>query len=246
MNVLGFDSSEWQDRPETPAFIDANKAVAAGAKFAICRISYGLEPDRIGTRAFDAFRAAGMPMVAVYQFADYRTYAKHNVAKMVEHLAGRDPDKCAIDLENNEAYWPGNWPADGGRLTYWVNDWLTAYKQTKLKPRPLLYTNPGILKLMRSQPVLLAQIAQEMDLWTTWWTTGEPDAASIAPWTRYTIRQPTPSAVGAQFGMESGNLDLDYYNGSIEEMLAWKTGAQVLTVEERLAIVEQKQKDHGW
>ncbi|MBE3038629.1 MAG: hypothetical protein IMZ62_07445 [Chloroflexi bacterium] len=220
MSVLGFDSSQWQDAPETPVFIDANKAVAAGAKFAIPRASYGLVPDRIFPRAFDGYRAAGL-ITGAFQFADYRTYAKYNVQKFIQHLEGRVPDVNALDLENNDTYWPGMWPGNGANLTAWVWDWLIEYKAQAFTQKALLYINTGALKQMRANLPLLERIAAEMPLWLAWWDPGEPPAEKYWPWTRYTILQPRPSAVGKKFGMESGNLDLDYYPESLDELKAF-------------------------
>jgi GH25 family lysozyme M1 (1,4-beta-N-acetylmuramidase) len=246
--ILGADISAWQDDPNTPAFIDFAKAKSSGLEFVIIRALYGLVPDRIFDKAFDAAKKVGL-ITGIYTFADYRTYAVSNVAALVKHLGGREPDFVACDLENNEQYWPGMWPSDGGRLTYWVSDWLAAYKSTGLKGRPLLYTNPGIIRLMRAQPLVLAKIVAEMTLWTTWWDPGEPTLTAIAPWTKYHFVQPRPSAVGHQFGVESGNLDLDYWNGTLEELKAFVKHGPVVslpTLEERVATLEQKLKDHGW
>jgi len=235
--VPGFDTSEWQDDPKTPAFIDADKAVAMGAKFAIPRISYGLVPDRIGQRAFDVYKAAGLITLA-YQLGDYRTYAKYNVQAFIRHLGGRIPAKSVLDLENNDAYWPGFWPSDGGRLTYWVLDWLAEYKSYGLPLKPLLYTNPDTLRQMRADPGRLAKIADEMDLWVTWWDAGEPTAKAIAPWIKPTFVQPRPSAVGKQYGMESGNLDLDYWNGDLASLQAYANQAPAeLSDAEKLSIL---------
>jgi GH25 family lysozyme M1 (1,4-beta-N-acetylmuramidase) len=238
--VLGYDYSTWQGN------IDFNKSISAGTQFVIGRSSYGLMPDGIFQHTFDEARTAGL-IVGAYQFADYRNYAVNNIAALVKHLGGREPDFVACDLENNEQYWPGMWPADGGKLTYWVNDWLTAYKSTGLKGKPLLYTNPGIIRLMRAQPVLLAKIVSEMALW---WDPGDPTPTAIAPWLKYHFVQPRPSAVGHQFGVQSGNLDLDYWNGTLDELKAFVKHAPIVlpvsTLEDRVATLEQKLKDHGW
>jgi GH25 family lysozyme M1 (1,4-beta-N-acetylmuramidase) len=216
MRTLGFDCSQWQDNPDTPAFLDFNKAVTAGAKFAIMRFSYGKTIDRIARRAYDGYKAAGM-IVGAYQFADYRDWAQNSVAKLIEHLDGRKPDFLALDLEQNEQYWPGYWPSDGGRLTRWVMDWIDLVQVAFPKTPLVFYTNPDTIKQMHANAPLLAKVAEEAVLWLAWWREGEPPAQPL-PWTKCTFVQPTPTAVGKQFGMESGNLDTDYFNGTEEEL----------------------------
>jgi hypothetical protein len=241
MTVPGFDFSEWQG-----PIIDFNKAKSVGAQFCVARAAYGLIADKIFPAAFDAAKAVGL-ITGCYQFADYRTYAKYNVAKLMDHLGGRQPDFVALDLENNDTYWPGMWPSDSGRLTYWVNDWATELRLTKLTCPVLLYTNPGIIKLMRAAPVLLSKLTASMDLWTTWWDPGEPTAAAIAPWLTYKFVQPKPSAVGKVYGMESGNLDMDYYPGTLDELKAFVARTPPpLTIDQRLNVVEAILRTHGW
>jgi hypothetical protein len=217
--TLGFDTSQWQDAPETVAFIDPSKAVAQGAKFAIPRFSYGLIPDRIGPRAYDAYKSVGL-ITGAYDFADYRTYAKYNVAAFIKHLDGRVPAFVAPDLENNETYWPGMWPSDGSRLTYWIWDWISEFKLTGLPSKILLYTNLDTIRQMRAAPTLLAKIASEVGLWVAAYNPWEPTLASIAPWPKWTVWQPQKRAVGKLWGMESGDLDIDWWNGSLAQLEA--------------------------
>jgi GH25 family lysozyme M1 (1,4-beta-N-acetylmuramidase) len=120
----------------------------------------------------------------------------------------------------------------------------------------MLYTNPSTIKQMRAAPQKLATLAGQLPLWLAWYNSNPPAAASYAPWATYHIWQPTPSAVGHLYGMESGNVDTDTWNGTLEELIAFVNKIVIptpLTLEERLAIVEQKLKDveqklidHGW
>jgi len=216
----GFDTSEWNDNPNTVAFIDPAKAVAQGAKFAIPRISYGLVADRIGPRAYDAYKSVGL-ITGAFQFCDYRTFAKYNVAAFIRHLDGRVPAFVAPDLENNETYWPGSWPSDGSRLTYWIWDWISEFKLTGLTSKILLYTNRDTIRQMRAAPILLAKIASEVGLWVAAYDDWEPTLAEIAPWTKWSLWQPQKKADGKLYGMESGDLDHDWWNGSLAELQAF-------------------------
>ncbi len=254
MAVKGFDFSSWQDAPDTSAFIDFTKAKQQ-ADFCVARAAYGLGADRIFPRGYDEAKQAGL-ITGVYQFVDYRVTARANVQFLKLILNGRVPDLIAIDLEQNEAYWPGGWPSDGAKLTNFVSDYFDVYTGEGLTPPLMLYTNPDTLKQMRAAPQKLAALAAKLPLWLAWYNSNPPDPASYTPWATYHIWQPTPSAVGHQYGMESGNVDTDTWNGTLDELKAFVNGVtipQPLTIEERLAIVEKKLKeveqkllDHGW
>jgi len=247
MTVKGFDFSSWQDAPDTSAFIDFTKAKQQ-ADFCITRAAYGLGADRIFPRSYDEAKQAGL-IAGVYQFVDYRASARANVQFLKLMLNGRVPDLVALDLEQNEAYWPGGWPSDGTRLTAFVSDYFDVYTSEGLTSPLLLYTNPDTIKQMRAAPQKLAGLAAKMPLWIAWYNSNEPDPASIAPWAKYHVWQPTPSAVGHQYGMESGNVDTDTWNGTLEDLTAFVNKVVIPTpptLEERVAIIEQKLKDHGW
>jgi GH25 family lysozyme M1 (1,4-beta-N-acetylmuramidase) len=220
MSVQGFDFSVYQDDPATPAFIDFAKARAGGMEFCIGRAAYGLVKDSIFPRGFDEAQKAGL-ITGVYQFADYRTFAKNNVAALVKILDGRKPDLVALDLEENQAYWPGMWPSNGANLTTWVSDYLNEYRTQGLKFPLVFYTNLTTIQQMRAAAQRLADLAKELPLWFAWYDPSEPHSSNFAPWAKCLFRQPRPSAVGRQFGMESGNLDTDIWNGTLEELKAF-------------------------
>jgi GH25 family lysozyme M1 (1,4-beta-N-acetylmuramidase) len=226
MTVKGFDFSSWQDAPDTPAFIDFTKAVAIGAKFAVARAAYGLSPDRIFPRGYDDSVKVGL-ITGVYQFVDYRVSAKQNWAYLTTKLAGRKPAFIGLDLEQNEAYWPGGWPKDTSHLTDFCFEYYDEWKESNIGCPLLLYTNPSTIKQMRLSTALKS-LSEVMPLWVAWYSLNEPQLESIAPWTRYHIWQPTPSAVGHAYGMESGNVDTDTWNGTLEELQAFVKNAPVV------------------
>lgn len=219
MTVKGFDFSSWQDAPDTPAFIDFTKAVGIGAKFAVARAAYGLGPDRIFPRGYDDSVKAGL-ITGVYQFVDYRVSAKQNWEYLMSRLDGRQPAFVALDLEQNEAYWPGGWPTNSASLTDWCFAYRVAYEGSRLVCPLILYTNLTTISQMRNSPRLGA-LAELMPLWVAYYSSNQPLPSSIAPWNKYIIWQPTPSAVGHAYGMESGNVDTDVWNGTLEELQAF-------------------------
>ena len=245
MAVPGFDYSEHQDNITSPTFPDFTKAKKQ-ADFCIARVAYGLGPDRIFPRCYDDAVKTGL-IVGVFPFVDYRTYARDNVAALKKYLAGRDPAFVGIDLEKNDKYWPGGWPAHGANLTAWVWDYINEYDLAGMTAPLLLYTNEATIIQMRAWPARLAEIAAQIPLWFPWWQDGDPPAFTFAPWTKVTIRQHQNTAVGKLYGMESDGLDTDTWMGTLDELKAFVARTPPPpTVEQRLTIIEQKQKDHGW
>ena len=201
--------------------------------------------DRVFKRSYDASVAAGL-ITAVYQFADYRTFAKNNVAALAKLLAGRKPAFVAIDLEQNERYWPGLWPSNGAALTAWVSDYITAYRLNGFTCPVVFYTNLTTIQQMRAAPASLKMLVLETPLWLAWYDMNEPTPAMFAPWPKYIIRQPRPSAVGKQYGMESGNLDLDYWNGDLAGLQAFvgQAPAEVSDAEKLSILWAEYKKTH--
>jgi GH25 family lysozyme M1 (1,4-beta-N-acetylmuramidase) len=224
VSVPGFDFSSYQDDPATPAFIDFAKAKAGGMEFAIARAAYGLAKDRIFPRGFDEAQKAGL-ITGVYQFADYRTYAKNNVEALAKILGDRRPAFVMLDLEENQAFWPGMWPSNGAYLTTWVWDYFNAFQPIDFGGPLVLYTNLNTIQQMRASFQSLTDFAKQVPLWFAWYDPSEPHSTHYAPWTKWHFKQPRPSAVGRQFGMESGNLDTDVWNGTLEELKAFVTGS---------------------
>jgi len=249
MSVKGFDFSSWQDAPDTPnIFPDFIKAKQQ-AEFCVARAAYGITPDRIFPRGYDEAVKVGL-ITGVYQFVDYRVTALQNFDYLIAKLAGRKPAFIALDLEQNETYWPGGWPSDKVQLVKWCLNYYDAWKASGITSPLILYTNVDTIKQMRVSTKLV-ELSTLMPLWVAWYSATKPDLSSVLPWTKYLIWQPTPSAVGHLYGMESGNVDTDTWTGTIEELREFTKGTPIApvvtgTLEERIAIVEQKLKDHGW
>ena len=107
----------------------------------------------------------------------------------------------------------------------------------------MLYTNADTIKQMRAWPSRLAEVAAAVTLHLAWYSEGDPPPSAYAPWEKVTIRQHAQSAVGALYGMESGSLDTDTWNGSLDELKAFVARAPAPpTVEERLTSLETWRK----
>ena len=241
VTVPGFDYSD------ANGIINFTKA-ATMAPFCIGRAAYGLVPDALFKVNFPAAVKAGM-INGVYQFGDYRDYAKNNVTALAKILAGLQPDFVCLDLEQNERFWPGAWPSveQSSRLTSWVWDWVTAYQLEGLTYPTVLYTNVSALQQLRAWPAKLDQIVSAMALWLAWWNPGLPQPETYSPWPKVSFIQEAESQAGHAFGMQSVGVDPDYWTSDLDDLRAFVGQAQRgPTLDQRMNVVESILRTHGW
>jgi lysozyme len=77
-------------------------------------------------------------------------------------------------------------------------------------------------------------------LWLAWW---EPESVVKvpAPWTKWTFWQTTGTALGQTYGCQAMGIDLDYFNGTTDDLQSFANVAPVpvLTLEQRVARLEK-------
>ena len=135
-------------------------------------------------------------------------------------LDGRRPDFVALDLEENQAFWPGAWPSNGGNLTIWVRDYWRVYQAEGFKQPLVFYTNLSTIQQMRWEGQMLENLAKEVPLWFAWYDPSEPHATSYAPWAKWHFTAQAERG-GAAVWDGFGNLDTDVWNGTLEELRAF-------------------------
>jgi len=226
----GIDCSAWQDLNSTPKKIDWKKAASQGVKFAFIRACNGLIPDEDFAYNWAAAKDAGI-LRGAYQFYDYRK----SPTEQAKYLAGLlAKDKGELPPVNDLEYY-APWGAIK-RNNILTN--LEVYFDT-LKaqghPRAIFYTNPAmILYTLMPVPAWLSSIP----LWIAHYGVDHPLTTAVAPWGKWTFWQYSSTGDGLAYGMESRGLDMDWFNGSEDELRAFASvGAQVpyITDAEKLA-----------
>jgi len=220
------DVSFWQDNNNTPEQIDFVKAQANGMRFVYVRAGQGtggVDPDLMYN--WEESKRAGL-LRGAYHFLDYSRPIIPQVAGFL-NLFRDDPPELpfALDFEYLKRY--GSFPSH-----YKALDWLhpgVEYIQ-KQGYRPMIYTNWGTIKYTLSPvPTWLLDIP----LWVAHWLKKKPPFSMFRdnnpinrepnynPWWDWTFWQYTDKGDGIANGMESKQLDMNYFNGSLEELITF-------------------------
>ena len=207
--IPGIDISAWQDLNSTPQRIDWPKAKAQGIKFAFIRACNGFVPDEDFDYNWEEAKRVGL-LRGAYQFYDYRKSPTEQ-AKFFASLM-TDPGELppVIDLEYYDPW--------GAIKRNNILSNLQAYINTMQSagfPRVTFYSNPAmILYTLAPIPSFLTALP----LWIAHYGVDAPSTSAVAPWGKWTFWQYTPLGDGLAYGMESKGLDMDWFNGSEEEL----------------------------
>ncbi|MCC6146318.1 MAG: glycoside hydrolase family 25 protein [Anaerolineaceae bacterium] len=209
--TLGIDVSFWQDNNSTPQQIDWRKAKTAGAVFAFIKASQATFTDSDFDYNWQEAKAASI-LRGAYHFYDYRISPKTQADHVIKLLKG-DPGELppVLDLEQHP-----NWPLPPrDTLLSAIKTFLETLEKA-VGRKPLFYTNPSMIYYtLKPVPSWLSA----HPLWIAHY--GVPQPTMINPWTTWTFWQWTNKGDGLAFGMESKELDMNWFNGSEVELRAW-------------------------
>jgi lysozyme len=211
--VIGLDVSTYQDSPYSTQRIDFGKAVAAGAQFVIIRSSWSNVMDDDFPVSWANAQAAGI-IRGAYHFWDYRYPALAQAEFFVELIEARGMAELplAVDLE---AYAPYGALPSAGAIHAALKVFFDVIER-RTGRQGILYTNPSTLAYnMGTVPTWLL----EHPLWLAHYINAE--SPTCKPWKTWTIWQYSAKGDGLKYGMESLNVDMNYFNGSEDELRAW-------------------------
>ncbi|MFN8411284.1 MAG: phosphodiester glycosidase family protein [Anaerolineales bacterium] len=208
-NVIGPDVSFYQDDPETPQGIDFIK-MKASAGYVIIRAGQNLWPDPDFKANWTAAKKAGLPRGS-YWFYDSRVEPKKQAELWVQQFNG-DFGELPLFADLEEEY--------GGPYKGWKN-WYTFIERVKAlvggkeigiytayyywrDNAPNSQTQATNLNYFKQYPLWIAHYKTETPLVPLPWKTGE-----------WLFWQYTEGGDGALYGVESGGIDLNYFNGDI-------------------------------
>lgn len=208
--VHGPDVSYYQDDPETVRQIDFAQMKAAGASFVIIRCSQNVWVDPDFSYNIVEAKRTGLP-VGVYAFHDSRATPESQADLVLSLTKGLSLD-LGVWLDLEERYQgkysgPQNWKKFLSRLkantpkvgiytapSYWTEHikYMTATDLAYFKTFPLWIANYDVL-----QPAI------------------------PAPWSNAILWQIGTPDVGLQYGAESLEIDMNYWNGDIDAFKAF-------------------------
>jgi len=243
----GCDLSKWQDDPATIREIDFKKMYAEGMRFVYIRATLGDTNDANFVQAWKDAKEAGLLRGAyhAHQFWLGLSQCQRFINRIVNDPGELPP---AFDLERG-----GIGAANRTAVTLRMREAIGAIDFELVKwNRPfgkkmILYTNPDIIVnfLGNNLPAWLL----EHELWVAHYGVSSPNIGW--QYKRFLFHQYTDRGPGLKYGVESKQLDLDYFNGDYASLLRFcgldqpETPPGEKTLEERVAVLEAWVKAHG-
>lgn len=199
------DVSFWQDDPTTPKPIDFRQ-MATQTKGVIIRAGQGLFPDVEFPISWPNAKTAGL-LRGSYWFYDSRVNPKRQAEKYVDVL-GNDVGEMEMWCDYEDRY--------GGPFGSW-HHWYDFMERIKvLLPHKALGVYTGYYYWQEFAAGV--DYFSQYPLWIAWYNPELPLIPSI--WQDWTYWQFTDDADGSMFGVESREIDLNYFNGSQAQFLA--------------------------
>ncbi len=207
------DISFWQDDPTTPQDINFQK-MAQLTRGVIIRAGQNLWEDIKFKASWRGAKQAGL-LRGSYWFYDSRANPKRQAEKWAQVL-GDDPGEMEMWCDFEERY--------GGQFQGWKH-WFTFMERLKvLLPNKKLGVYTGYYYWLE-----FAAGVTYFSQYPLWIAAYNTDAPRIPPiWDDWTFWQFTDNGDGTLFGVESKNIDLNYFKGTEAEFLARYPGTQQL------------------
>lgn len=207
--TLGFDISFWQDNNSTPQMVDFEKAKTNGIRFAFIKASQSTWLDQDFVLNWASAKRSGL-LRGAYHFYTWDKLPEEQ-ALFFAGVLKNDPGELppVLDFE----YRPGA-PDDRTRSAMYARMFLEVVKrELKMERLPILYTSPGYWREFGTPD----SYWREYPLWLAHYTNA-PAPLIPAPWTSYSFWQFTSHGDGPRYGTESLNVDLNWFNGSEEDL----------------------------
>lgn len=209
--IIGCDISFWQDDNSTPQKVDFALMKKAGAEFVFLRTGQGIWHDGDFADYWRDAKQAGMPRGS-YWFYDSRYPPKRQAELWVSLFPNNDYGELPMWCDFEDNY--------GGEYGSW-RDWYVFIERVRaLLPDKEIGIYTGYyywMEHMELTTVPIREYFHQFALWIARYNSTEPLIPS--PWDKneWTFWQYTPSGDGALYGVESKEIDLNYFKGTIEE-----------------------------
>lgn len=208
--VIVPDVSFWQDDDSTPQKVDFTKMRAAGAEGVIIRAGQNTWLDEDFADYWRAARASGLPRGS-YWFYDSRSSPESQANRWKFALDGDMPELGLwVDLEENY-----NGVYRGER--YWKT-FIETVKTLCPGVKVGIYTSYG---WWTNQIIADPGYFANFPLWLAWYTSNPANVAVPRPWTASVLWQFSSTGDGARYGVESSEIDLSVWNGSLESFKSY-------------------------
>jgi lysozyme len=209
-NVIGPDVSFYQDDPSTARGIHFNVMRNAGARYVIIRAGQNRWNDRDIVKNWRAAKEAGL-LRGSYWFYDSRVDPKDQ-ADLWTALMQDDPGELPLWCDFEDNY--------GGAFKGWKH-WYNFMERIKVNiPGKELGVYTAYyywLDNMVGAPLASIEYFKQYPLWIARYNASVPLIPK--PWTEWMFWQYTDNGDGPKYGVESGNIDLNYFNGDEKKFI---------------------------
>jgi lysozyme len=229
MTVLGIDISKWNGN------WDAVKSKAAGAMFTFIKASQATYSDPMFLINWKKAKDANL-LRGAYHYLDYSKTGRVQADYFANLL---DPDRGElppiVDFEQRN---PSITPTAARAC---LRDFIDQMKSRGYNP--IIYTSPSYWNEYGNKDATWAQ----SPLWLAHYTSSSTPVAP-APWSKWTFWQFTAKGNGGVFGTESYSLDVNKYDGTLEDLMAFsgitkptaELEQRIDGLEKRISLIEQR------
>lgn len=206
--IQGTDISKWEDDLNTTKKIDFNKMVSAGAEFCIFKASQRDYADPVFLLSWRDAKAAGL-IRGAYHFMTWDRSGADQARYFWNLIASDPPDiPPIVDFEAQKGI---AIPTDAVVI---LRDYVTTLA-TLCGRKPMIYCSPAFWVEHGSPDPWWAQFPR----WIAHYGVAQPTLPP--PWTEWKIWQYTPSGDGLAYGAEATTIDLNWFNGTVEDLRAF-------------------------
>jgi GH25 family lysozyme M1 (1,4-beta-N-acetylmuramidase) len=236
--ALGFDISFYQDNNYTPQKVDFQKMRDYGADFVIMRVGQNTWLDEdIKDYLRDSAKVDGLYR-GTYWFYDARTYVSNQCLKYWNAI--KDEGLEIPPVMDFETYSVKSIPTQNWSRSFFLS-LIKEFLETMddyYGDYTIFYTNPGWLYYLAPLPDWL--IAHP--LWLAYY--GAEKDINLYGHTGWKIWQDGTPAIGLEVGVESKEIDRNWFNGTREQLEQWLGITQ--TMIDPLDLTVMSQKDLRW
>lgn len=205
-NVYGFDVSFYQDDNATPKGIDFEKMKSEGASFVIIRAGQNKWLDEDVKKNWKSAKLANLPRGS-YWFYDSRVSPKIQAELWIGALDG-DFGELPLWCDFEDRY--------GGQYGSWKNFYDFIVRLQELAPKKEIGIYTGYyywLEKTAGAPKASRDWFKKFPLWIAAYKVDKPRIPY--PFTEWAFWQYTDEGDGKKYGVESKELDSNYFNGDI-------------------------------
>jgi lysozyme len=223
MTLTGIDISKWNGE------WNAEKAKSAGAAFVIIKASQAAYIDPKFLANWKIAKDAEL-MQGAYHYMDYTRPVRESAifyATILENYPGDLPPVVDYEQSRND----NNISA----ARAYLREFLEILRSRGHKP--IIYTSSGFWSKYGDDNSYWT----EFPLWLAYYTTASKPVIPH-PWTRWTFWQYASTGKGSTYGTQSYNVDLNRFNGNLEDLekLAGIRRPSTVELENRIISLEQR------